>query len=193
MDKKDQPIPKRISEKDLKSWQRSAMLWYRSKIKDTNQATASDIISKKKEVNTPLIGQMVLFAYDAKLKEKLPYWDMYPLSIILDIRDDSFLSLNVHYLDYTLRQVLIEALLKTINDDRWDHRSKAKINYSILKSVSKYKIAQPALKMHLFSQIKTKVVRIQPIEWRDAIYLPIEKFQKASSQKVWNDSRKNIS
>lgn len=185
----------KISQGNLRKRQYDAMMWFRDKLnltKSTTRIRAEDLINKKRNVNEPLVGQLILFQYDAKHKDKLPYWDVFPLSMIIDIQEDGFLSLNLHYLDYNYRYLLIRRLLETISDNKLDWRSKARINYGLVKSFAKFQIAQPCIKKHLFSQIRSKIVRIQPVEWINATYIPMDLFVGASKQKVWADSRRMI-
>lgn len=185
-----------LSQGDLRKRQREALVWFRDKLglsRGTQNIFAEDIIQRQKNVSVPYVGQLLLFQYDAKHKDTLPYWDMYPLAMIIDIQDNGFLSLNLHYLDYNYRYLLIKRLLATVEDDRFDHRTKAKINYIKVRDFSQFQFAQPCIKKHLYSQIRSKIVRIQPTEWDHAVYLPMDMFVGASKQRVWADSRKMIS
>lgn len=190
---------KDLSQKDLAKLQRGAQNWYASKLKLASGKTtkdskidSEDMFKGRRNVGKPEPGQMMFFKYFAKHDKKLPFWDQYPLAFIIDVADDSFLSLNLHYLPYEFREVIIDYLLKTITDTRLDHKSKARFSYGILKTASKYAIAQPALKRHLFSQIRSKVIRINPNEWPEAIYLPIQQWVRASNAKVFADTRRKV-
>jgi hypothetical protein len=44
----------------------------------------------------------------------------------------------------------------------------------------------------LFSHVKSQFLYIEPDEWPIAIFLPLQRFQGASSGKVYADSRKII-
>src|SRR4051812_30598339 len=59
------------------------------------------------------IGTMIMYFYDAKLKDVLPYWDQFPLVFPIEIYDDGFLGINLHYLPPMLRAKLMDALYTT--------------------------------------------------------------------------------
>jgi len=58
----------------------------------------------------PFIGGLMFFIYDPKTKDKLPYWDRFPLVIPINLYPDGFLGLNLHYLPYYQRQLLLATL-----------------------------------------------------------------------------------
>ena len=180
---------------EIRKRQREAIRWYLDKIDlDKKTIEPEDMFKGKRNVNVPLVGQLLFFKYDAKHKDTLPYWDRYPLAMIIDIREDSFLSLNLHYLDYASRNLLIFYLLKTIhrNNPNRDGRAAARINYMLTKTLSQYHFIKPAIKQHNFDRIRSKIIRVPVQEWPHAIFLPLQRFQKASYQKVLADSWQKI-
>ncbi len=112
--------------------------------------------------------------------------------MVIDISNDSWLALNVHYLPYYVRFALIERMLGTINNDKFDETTKSSINYGLVKGLSSFKIATPAIKRHLFGQMRSKITHIPPNEWAYIASLPLENFVGASSQKVWADSMRKL-
>jgi len=82
----------------------------------------SQFVSKKKgrvggkiNKNSLVPGLMVTYVYDAKTKDKLPYWDRHPLIIVTDVTKDGWYGINFHYLAAAQRLALLEALMvKTI-------------------------------------------------------------------------------
>ena len=64
------------------------------------------------------IGKMYMFYYDAKTKDKLPYWDRFPLIFVLDVRPDRFWGVNLHYLPPLYRAKLMNALYKIQNNGK---------------------------------------------------------------------------
>lgn len=178
--------------------QRDAIKWFintlrgtQSKYADMSNLDPNLILKNKRATINFLPGQIYFWRYDPKHKDTLPYYDTAPLVIILDIYEDGFLGLNTHYLRYDIRIKLISLLMQTITAKKWNHKTQMKINYSILKSFSKYDFAGPALKRYLFSHIRSKIVRVQTENYINVAYLPIERFVKASKQKVWSDSQRN--
>ena len=130
--------------------------------------------------------------YDAKTKDKLPYWDMFPLIFPIEYYGDSMLGINLHYLPPVLRAQLMNALFTTLNNDKYNKTTRLQISYSILKGASRFGYFKPCIKKYLFSHIRSPFIYISPDEWDIALMLPTQRFQKATSEKVWSDSRKKV-
>ena len=139
------------------------------------------------------IGRMYHFMYDAKHKKTLPYWDRFPLVIPIETYSDGFLGMNFHYLNPRMRAKLMDALYRTITDKSLNERAKLRVSYSLLAGASKYKFFEPTMKRYLYSHVRSRFLQIDPKEWAIALFLPTERFQKATSNKVWSDSKKIIS
>ena len=133
-------------------------------------------------------GQMFTYNYDPKTKEKLPYYDTFPLVMPIDLYDDGFLGLNIHYIPPYLRSRLLGLIRGTMRSTKLSRESRANITYELIKSTAKFAIAKPAIKRYLSSHIQGKIVRVQPRDWENVIFLPMDNFQKASREKVWRDS-----
>ena len=54
-------------------------------------------------------GQLYFFTYSAQTKQ--PYYDMYPLSYVIEYQKGGFLGCNVHYVPLTQRDELATSLL----------------------------------------------------------------------------------
>src|SRR5882672_6183900 len=50
-----------------------------------------------------LQGQLVMYSYDPKWKDVLPYYDRYPVVIPIELKPDRMLGLNLHYLPPRVR------------------------------------------------------------------------------------------
>ena len=56
-------------------------------------------------------GSMYMYFYDPKFKETLPYYDRFPLTIIVDSAPGGFYGLNLHYLNYNTRAKFLDDLM----------------------------------------------------------------------------------
>jgi hypothetical protein len=137
------------------------------------------------------IGSMIMFFYDAKLKDKLPYWDQFPLVYPIEMYDDGFLGINLHYLPPVLRAKLMDALY-TVKTGPRSKLEKLKISYDILASASKFSLFRPCIKRYLKSHVRSRFFYVEPREWDMALMLPTQRFVGATDAKVWADSRKII-
>lgn len=140
----------------------------------------------------PEPGRMLMYQYDAKWKDILPYWDMFPVIFPIEVYKDSFLGLNLHYLPPVYRIRLFDALFETANNQRYDKSTKLKISYEIVKNASNMKYYKPCVKKYLYKQLRSNLIEIPIEEWAYCAFLPTHRFQKASAQVVWSESVKKI-
>lgn len=138
------------------------------------------------------IGKMFLFTYDPKTKDKLPFYDIYPLVIPIETYGDGFLGLNLHYLEPGLRIALLDKLHEYASNKKMDKTTRLKLSYSLISNTSRLSMAMPCVKKYLYSHVQSQFVFIEPDEWIMASFLPIEKFAKATKNTVWADSRNKL-
>jgi hypothetical protein len=172
--------------------------WYRNTARDYGNTTGR--INERRFVNSdpgrlkvePRPGNMYMYLYDPKTKDTLPYYDRFPLIFPFRIESDRFWGINFHYLPLPYRAMLMDQLYDTANNRRYDESTKLRINYQILNSASKFRYFKPCVKQYLFSQMQSKFVYIYPSEWDIALFLPLERFSKASKTEVWAQTRKQV-
>lgn len=134
------------------------------------------------------IGQMYLFVYDPKLKKELPYYDRFPLIFPFHIVEGGFYGINMHYLPYQLRARLMDQLYSIANNNLNDASTRLMLSYKVLTSASKFRFFQPCVKHYLNSHVKSRFLAIPANMWDKVLFLPLERFAKASKQKVFQDS-----
>ena len=166
---------------------RQARDWFRDKAKGTN-VSATRMLSGPNMTSTVEPGQMYLFSYDPKYKQELPYYDNFPLVFPIDTVSGGFLGLNMHYLPLRQRAVLMDSLYDLVTDQRYDDKTRIRLSYSVLKGASKFKGFKPTIKKYLNRQVQSRFLKIESVEWDIALFLPLQKFQKASSATVYKDS-----
>ena len=165
---------------DARTWLSSNMRQVRqSRILQGDRSRLEDHIS---------IGGMYMFVYDPKTKEKLPYYDKFPLIFPFNSAPGGFLGLNLHYLPPVARAKLMDALWPHINNDDLRQDRRLEITYEILNGSSRYRHFKPCVKRYLNSHVRTRFVRIYPEEWNLAVFLPTERFAKTSKGTVYRDS-----
>ena len=126
-------------------------------------------------------GGMYVYAYDPKTKEKLPFYDMFPLIICLSIVRGGWYGLNVHYLPPSMRARIL-----------WEV-GYGKMNLAkIAKALTLDPRTKPAMKRYLFDHCRSTPKYIPKSEWEIAIQLPFENFVNADNKKVWRDSRSKM-
>jgi hypothetical protein len=172
--------------------------WYRdaaSQFKGVSSTSPSRIIrqfEKKRQVADIEPGMMYLFRYDPKGKKTLPYYDIFPLIFPVEKYSDGFLGINFHYLPPILRAKLMDAVYSTVTNNKYDKTTKIRLSYAILKGAAKYKAYKPIVKHYLYDHVRSPFLEITAVEWDIALFLPFERFQKATKETVWKDSRSMI-
>ena len=137
------------------------------------------------------IGDMYMYFYDAKNRATLPYWDAFPLVIIVGPAKGGFYGLNLHYLPIALRARFLDELMKVTNNKAFDETTKFQTRYSMLQRSAKMRFFKPCFKHYLTSQIEGRMAYVPPPEWEIATFLPTAQFQGNKGQ-VYKDSRSMI-
>ena len=171
---------------------RAAGDWFREKVKQAGASakmkavTPNQLLRRQPDDNI-LLGKMFFYKYDPKFAKKLPYWDMYPLVFPFEKAPGGFYGLNLHYIPPRDRAVLMDNLNQYASNNKYDKTTRLELSYRLLK---RYGRAVPCVKRYLGDRIVSQTVRIDADEWEVAIFLPVERFQKASKGEVWADSRR---
>ena len=139
-------------------------------------------------------GSIYLFGYNPKTQMELPYYDTFPMVLVLNYTDNGFIGLNFHYLHPSNRQVFFDALAKYLNDYEFDKNLNAyfKVSYATLTAAKNLSPYKPTIKRYYYKNIVTKVTEIPPIYWKFMLFLPLERFKKEVKENVWKQSRKKI-
>jgi len=140
----------------------------------------------------PLIGSMNMFFYDPKHKDTLPYFDRFPLVIIVGPAPKGFYGLNLHYLPPILRAKLLDELLNNLNNKAYDESTRFNINYAMLKRAANMRYFKPCYKHYLTQHVKSRMARVSAPEWEIATFLPTADFEKGTKAQVYRDSRRMI-
>ena len=137
-------------------------------------------------------GNMYMYFYDPKMKETLPYYDRFPLTIMIDGAPGGFYGLNLHYLPPILRARMLDGLIDITNNKSYDDTTKFQVRYNTLKRASSLKYYKPCFKHYLNEHVKSRFAYVPPPEWEIATFLPTADFQKSGRSTVYKDSRKMI-
>jgi hypothetical protein len=135
-----------------------------------------------------MMGGLCFFYYDPKTKGSLPYYDRFPLVLVLEKYNDGFLGLNLHYLPLDYRLAFLDRLMDYAQFTDENNIGRLRVTYDILNASKKFKLFKPCIKKYLTSQVQSKILAVQPNEWEVAIFLPVQQFKKANASTVWQDS-----
>ena len=134
------------------------------------------------------IGGMFVYRYDPKTKDKLPWWDNLPVVIPIELYENGWLGLNLHYVPPRVRVKLLDRLSEFKRRARTP-RAYMRLSYAFLKQTLEMKMFEPCIKRYLHSHLTTPLVRIEDEYWEMVAMLPIQEFRQANAQKVWANPR----
>ena len=148
--------------------------WYRKKVASMTTPGARSLIRSGKATLRPKYGIMNLFGYDPKHKDKLPYYDTFPLILPLEPAKGGFIGLNFHYLKPGARVAFLRSLANEATDKRFDKKTRYNINWrnnTFMRKTAKH---------YLFNHVRTSFLNITAEEMAIAIFLPVARFKKGS-------------
>ena len=160
--------------------------WFRDKIKEFGTPSSANLLRDGKRTSKPTFGILNMFVYDPKLKEKLPYYDTFPLVLPIEEYKNGFLGINLHYLSMPMRLRLLDRLVDYSNNNKFDESTRLRVDYSKLKRVN---LIKPCLKRYLAGQVKSKFRKVEADEFMIATLLPVQRFKKQSDSHVFAKSR----
>ncbi len=189
----EKETPSELQERSLES-----LRFFQARVR--NLKISSEAFYKQSDLQKAkryLEGRMYTFFYDAKTKKKLPYWDRFPLVIILDLKEDGFTGLNLHYIPPRYRVRLLYELYKYVvldDDDMAEEemRMRIKMTYKLIDGISKLKMYKPCFKRYLTTQIEGRALEITPNYWDTMAMLPLAQWQKEKVRTVYSESIRKI-
>ena len=184
----EQETPAELEARSLES-----LRWFQQRVKTLK--ITSEAFYRQSSLNKArryLEGRMYTFFYDAKYKEKLPYWDRFPVVLILDMYQGGFSGLNLHYIPPRYRVRLLYELYKYIrlDDDTRDENMKPHIRmrYEMLSSLSKMRFFKPCYKRYLTQHIDGRALEITSDYWDVMAMLPLADWQKKQQREIYTES-----
>ncbi len=169
---------------------KEAQQWFMKNVRSlstTRQKVLKDPALKTE--SAPKIGDMVMYVYDPKLKNELPYYDRFPLSILINVNKDGFDALNLHYLRPDIRAAFLDKLMEFGPDNLNENSRLTRLKYDKLKGVTQFRPFKACYKRYLTTHVKSQIRRVPMTDWEIAIFLPTEDFQKAGLSTVFKDSQ----
>lgn len=187
---------------------RKAVNWFQNKARTVNVGRESLLNDPEKAksaraLSAALIGNLYYFSYDPKGKKTLPYYDEFPMVLVIEMKERGFLGINFHYLGPKERGLLMDVLLELqaqSAEAKDDHEAQSKegklarqkLRAAQLEVKMVFGLFKPTLKHYLFDHIKSRMIQVSVSDWDVAIFLPVAKFQGATAAKIHADSLKAI-
>ena len=170
-----------------------SLKWFKKRLSTFN-VSRPDLLKDEEllRVDKPLPGRMYMYFYDPKHKATLPYYDRFPLIILVDKVEGGFTGLNLHYLPPNLRAKFFDKLLGFTNNKTYSTSTRFKLTYDFLKSASSLKEFKPCYKRYLTAKVQSRITQVPPTEWEVALFMPTEQFKKNTKSSIWKTSRSLI-
>ena len=189
----DKAEAKGIYEKNAQA----SLAWFRRNVQRMFGATPEKMVrsDELEPVSRALSGRMYMYGYDPKLKETLPYYDTFPLIIMVGPAKGGFYGINLHYLDLRRRAKLFDGLMtRRLKESPDGEMDRFLLSYKNLSNAGgSVGFFTPCWKHYLTKKIGTKIINVPSKYWEPALFLPTERFQKRTKQRVWRESKKIIS
>ena len=179
----------------LQSMTQESYKWLLKKIAELRNPSSIPAGIKRenwRNANHLILGGLYCYYYDPKTKDDLPYYDRFPLVLILERYNDGFLGLNLHYLPVKYRIAFLDKLMGYASYDDNDEVRRMRVTYDILNASRRFREFKPCIKRYLTTHIKSRILTIQPGEWDVAVMLPMHQFKGAKPQQVWQESVNDI-
>ena len=173
---------------------RESREWFRRRVQNMRRINRNALMREEpvELSNRQIVGSMYMFFYDPKGKKELPYYDSFPLVIVIKPAEGGFLGLNLHYLPPILRAKFLDSLLEYTNNNRYDETTRFRLSYNLLQRAARMKYFKPCIKHYLNDHVRSRFARVPAPEWEIATFLPTADFQKSSKTTVYSDSRRMI-
>lgn len=168
--------------------------WYRQKLSSIvdRKIDPSQLFNQKNYPNKPRVGNIITFKYNPVGVETLPYYDMFPMVLVLKFVTGGFIGLNFHYLNPRQRAVFMDRLMQFQKYSRATETVTINIKYEMLVNNLKLRYYKPCIKRYRTNNISKMVYTILPEEWEIAMFLPTENFVGKKKTNVWLESSKEI-
>ena len=176
--------------KGLQARSKEAEAWFAKNVKKLGKLGPNVLKDDRLKKTKIRAGDMVMYTYDPKLKKTLPYYDTFPLAIIVGKAPGGFHALNLHYLPPKVRAIFLDKLNDVTNNQKFDDSTKFKLTYKLLKATANYKYFAPCYKHYLTPNVTSNVMKVNSSEWNIAIFLQTAAFRKKSQRYVWGKSRR---
>lgn len=171
--------------------------WFRTKIRDAggNSPEAKYQLlktTKEKQVTKVLPGCMYIFKYMPKHADDLPFYDVWPCSLMFGLTPTGMIGINFHYLPVVIRAKLYDKLWEIAKVYRNNQQQSKRITWKFLNNAAKFPEVRVAVKQYLYSHLQSKLIRIDIDDWKSAMLLPISSFAKKSETYVHRNSMQQI-
>lgn len=170
---------------ELESRTLDSLQWFQSNVRDIRRTPSSLIKENQNFVTRFELGKMYMYMYDPKGRDKLKYYDYFPITICLKRYATGFMGINLHYLSPKYRALLMDGLYEYYKEI--EGNSYFQIRYPTVRSVSKLRWAKPCIKQYQYGYLDSRIVEVLPEHMDMAVMLPSQRFRSKGSTTNAND------
>jgi len=128
-------------------------------------------------------GFLYFFFYnEPEYKTTLPFYDTFPLVLLLSREKSSFFGINFHYIPPKRRLFMFMQLQKYRQNNR------IMLPYSKMIKDKKWKIFKSCFRQYNIKRIQGNCINIPAEDWPIAINLPVERFKKVGKKAIWSNT-----
>lgn len=148
-----------------------------------------------------LPGRFYMFKYNPVNKtnrEILPYYDMFPVVLVINVYPTYFQGINFHYVPPIYRAELMDELYKFIiapevkaKDIGRSIRARLntnRVNYEFMNKRFNLRSFKPMWKRYRKTNVAGNFLYIPPVGWDAVMMMPLARFRGSSINRVWKDS-----
>ena len=174
------------------------VVWLREQAEQMKLETPQKLLQDAQRTKRLLPGRMYMMKYKPKNINKLPYYDMFPVFMCMNVSKEWFTGINFHYLPPQFRAELMDEFYRFIiapevkaDDMARSLRTKLspRVNYEFMMKRRSMMSFKPMWKRYRRDSVQGQFAFIPPIAWDGVCMLPMERFRKGSINKVWRDSQ----
>ena len=149
--------------------------WFRQRAKDLRGINRKEL-QRELPTGGDIIGTMQMFFYDPKTKDTLPYYDKFPLVVVVGPAKGGFYGLNFHYLPMGQRVLFLRQLAKYASDKNFDRNTR----YNLTGGIENNRYFKLCIKHYLWNHVRSSFLNIHPDEMAIGIFLPVARFRGGS-------------
>lgn len=173
--------------------------WLREQAQELRKTSPQQLLQGSGKTKRLLPGRMYMMRYNPINKATLPYYDMFPVFFCMNVREEYFSGLNLHYLPPLYRAELMDQLYPFVmaanapgEEMAMTLRTKIqpRVDYEFMKRRRSMMSFKPTWKRYNFRNVIGSFLYIPPVAWDTVMMLPLARFRKAGINRVWRESLK---
>lgn len=169
--------------------------WFRKTINKTITKSDYDQLRQKivtdpyRQSNSLFLGKLYFFFYNQPdYRNTLPFYDTFPLLLLLRRTKNHIFGINLHYIPPKRRLVKFLELLKYTSNSQLTEGTRIILPYSKMKTDNNWKIFKSCFRQYKINKISGNLINISAPDWPIAVNLPVERFKKKGKREIWSQT-----